>query len=325
MNNEIIINNVDPQQILINGGGAQAYGIVDVLVNGISVVTNNIANVEVPTKTSELINDSGFITTETDPTVPSYIKNITQANINSWNNKQDLLVSGTNIKTLNNTSLLGSGNIDLSGDNYIAGNGIDINNGVISNTITSYNDLTDLPTIPTETSQLINNSNFVISSELSEVAFNGNYNALSGTPEIPDSTSDLINDSNFAVTSETNTFTANQIITGDLLITGNSNINKFNTSEIINGKWINDSIIYRKTIAVTLPNNTSATINTGLIDENVININGYVKSGTIVYPVNFNNSTTQISTYYNNGNLIIEDNFDGSNYSGYITMEYYKS
>ena len=62
MNNEIIINNVDPQQILINGGGAQAYGIVDVLVNGISVVTNNVANVEVPTKTSELVNDSGFIT-----------------------------------------------------------------------------------------------------------------------------------------------------------------------------------------------------------------------------------------------------------------------
>ena len=29
--------------------------------------------------------------------------------------KQDTLVSGTNIKTINNTSLLGSGNIDISG------------------------------------------------------------------------------------------------------------------------------------------------------------------------------------------------------------------
>ena len=253
MNNEIIINNVDPQQILINGGGAQAYGIVDVLVNGISVVTNNVANVNVPTKTSELINDSGFITTETDPTVPSYIKNITQANINSWNNKQDLLVSGTNIKTLNNTSLLGSGNIDLSGDNYIAGNGININNGVISNTITSYNDLTDLPTIPTETSQLINNSNFVVSSELSEVAFNGNYNALSGTPEIPDSTSDLINDSNFAVTNANNNFSASQSITGNLEITGESNLNKFSNNEILIGKWIDGKNLYRKSFSLTLP------------------------------------------------------------------------
>jgi hypothetical protein len=30
-------------------------------------------------------------------------------------NKQDTLVSGTNIKTINNQSLLGSGNIDIQG------------------------------------------------------------------------------------------------------------------------------------------------------------------------------------------------------------------
>ena len=46
---------------------------------------------EMPTKTSDLTNDSGFITdyTETDPTVPNYVKNITQANITSWNNKSN--------------------------------------------------------------------------------------------------------------------------------------------------------------------------------------------------------------------------------------------
>ena len=32
----------------------------------------------------------------------------------TWNQKQDALVSGTNIKTINNTSLLGSGNLDIS-------------------------------------------------------------------------------------------------------------------------------------------------------------------------------------------------------------------
>ena len=326
MNNEIIINNVDPQQILINGGGAQAYGIVDVLVNGISVVTNNVANVNVPTKTSELINDSGFITTETDPTVPSYIKNITQANINSWNNKQDLLVSGTNIKTLNNTSLLGSGNIDLSGDNYIAGNGININNGVISNTITSYNDLTDLPTIPTETSQLINNSNFVVSSELSEVAFNGNYNALSGTPEIPDSTSDLINDSNFAVTNANNNFSASQSITGNLEITGESNLNKFSNNEILIGKWIDGKNLYRKSFSLTLPNNTTGNINTNFTTESIKNIIGSVSDGVRVYLINYHDQTThdEINTYYSNSYINFETNFDGSNYTGYVTLEYTK-
>ena len=44
--------------------------------------------------------------------------------------KQDTLVSGTNIKTINNTSLLGSGNITTP--TYTAGTGIDITNGVIS-------------------------------------------------------------------------------------------------------------------------------------------------------------------------------------------------
>lgn len=43
----------------------------------------------IPTKTSDLVNDSGFITEETDPTVPSHVKGITQDNITSWNNKSD--------------------------------------------------------------------------------------------------------------------------------------------------------------------------------------------------------------------------------------------
>lgn len=58
----------------------------------IASLSNNKADKsEMPTKTSDLTNDSGFITnyTETDPTVPNYVKNITQANITSWNNKSD--------------------------------------------------------------------------------------------------------------------------------------------------------------------------------------------------------------------------------------------
>lgn len=49
--------------------------------------------------------------------------------------KQDTLVSGTNIKTINNESLLGSGNINIQGgggSSYTAGTGIDITNNVIS-------------------------------------------------------------------------------------------------------------------------------------------------------------------------------------------------
>lgn len=57
----------------------------------------------------------------TDSTATGYIKNkpsisnITSSDISNWNGKQDQLVSGTNIKTINNQSLLGSGNIAISG------------------------------------------------------------------------------------------------------------------------------------------------------------------------------------------------------------------
>ena len=40
-------------------------------------------------------------------------KFVTAANKTTWNNKQDALVSGTNIKTVNNNSLLGAGNINI--------------------------------------------------------------------------------------------------------------------------------------------------------------------------------------------------------------------
>lgn len=205
-NQEIEINNTTPQSlnvsqpetqtILIDGGGS-VIGITDVLVNGVTVVSGNIAYITVPTKTSELINNSGFITSETDPTVPSYVKAISLADINNWNNKQNALVSGSNIKTINNESLLGSGNINITGTQYSAGDGISIENDIISNTITNYNDLTDLPTIPTKTSDLLNDNNYVSEDELSDVAFDGSYTSLSNTPEIPDSTSQLVNDSNF--------------------------------------------------------------------------------------------------------------------------------
>ena len=66
--------------------------------NGTNVATftsnsasNTTPNITVPTKTSELENDSGFLKsyTETDPTVPDVVKNITQNDINNWNNKVD--------------------------------------------------------------------------------------------------------------------------------------------------------------------------------------------------------------------------------------------
>ena len=64
----------------------------------------------IPTKTSDLNNDSGFITKD----VNNLTNYTTTTDLNSLlAGKQDNLVSGTSIKTINTASLLGSGDISL--------------------------------------------------------------------------------------------------------------------------------------------------------------------------------------------------------------------
>lgn len=62
----------------------------------------------------------------------------------------------------------------------------------------SYNDLLNKPTIPSKTSDLANDSNFVAGTSLASVAISGSYNDLSNKPTIPSKISDLTNDSDFA-------------------------------------------------------------------------------------------------------------------------------
>ena len=71
--------------------------------------------------------------------------------------KQDTLISGTNIKTINNESILGSGNITIQGggSTYTAGDGIDITNDVIS--VTGKVDTTTYETYTAATATAIGN------------------------------------------------------------------------------------------------------------------------------------------------------------------------
>lgn len=82
---------------------------------------------KIPTLTSQLTNDSNFVTNEwvlaqlqsyvTSSALESILEEyITEANVDAkLNSKQDTLVSGTNIKTINGQSILGSGNITIEG------------------------------------------------------------------------------------------------------------------------------------------------------------------------------------------------------------------
>ena len=81
------------------GGGA---------VTSVNGQTGDVT-IDVPTKTSDLTNDSGFVTSDYHDST-----------------KQDALKSGTNIKTINGKSILGSGNLEISGG---GGSGVNTTNG----------------------------------------------------------------------------------------------------------------------------------------------------------------------------------------------------
>lgn len=109
------IKTINGQDILGSGnldisGGTTDYNQLTnkPQINSVELSGNkSLEDLGVPTKTSELTNDSGFLTSIPD-------EYVTETELNAGlGNKQDSLVSGTNIKTVNGESLLGSGNIDI--------------------------------------------------------------------------------------------------------------------------------------------------------------------------------------------------------------------
>lgn len=124
-------------------------------------------------------------------TLPAKANDV-QAKVNELvDDKQDTLVSGSNIKTINNTSILGSGNIDIQGGGtYTAGDGIDITSGVISvdNTVALK---TDLPTV--------NNATLTIQKNGTNVqTFTANASSnVTANITVPTNTNELTNGAGF--------------------------------------------------------------------------------------------------------------------------------
>ena len=134
---------------------------------------------EIPTKTSDLTNDSNYIT-------PSYHDAT----------KQDVLVSGTNIKTINNQDILGSGNIEVESSSAVWGS----ITGELHNQLDLHNELqakADLTDLPTKTSELFNDSGYI-------------------TNEYHDATKqDVIN--NLDIINNNLKFSSNEIVVGEYL------------------------------------------------------------------------------------------------------------
>lgn len=106
---------------------ANSYQWSDASVTSVNWQTGDVS-LSIPTNTSDLTNDSWFVTNQVSDdsyssnwngdTTHAPSKNAMYNKINSLdtdlNNKQDTLVSWTNIKTINGESVLGSGDISVS-------------------------------------------------------------------------------------------------------------------------------------------------------------------------------------------------------------------
>ena len=112
----------------------------------------------IPTKTSELNNDSGFITNA-----------VTSLDGNT---------GAVTLKTINNNSIIGSGNITISsgqatdvkinGTSITSSNVADIKtNGTYNATSNKIATMSDIPTVPTNVSSFTNDSGYITSSSLS--------------------------------------------------------------------------------------------------------------------------------------------------------------
>ncbi|MEP5202237.1 MAG: tail fiber domain-containing protein [Cyclobacteriaceae bacterium] len=163
----------------------------------------------IPTATSQLTNDSGFVTSADD------------ADADASNELQNLSFDGSNLNISSGTGLDVSGWDTNSSDDFDG----------------DYGSLTNQPTIPTATSQLTNDSGFVTSAddadadasnELQNLSFDGSnlnissgtgldvsgwdtnssddfdgdYGSLTNQPTIPTATSQLTNDSGFVTSAD---------------------------------------------------------------------------------------------------------------------------
>ena len=112
--------------------------ITGITMNGVSKGTSGVVDLgTVITDISgkqDVIDSSHKLSADLVDDTSTTNKFVTASDKSTWSGKQDALVSGTNIKTINNESILGSGNITIQGggSSYTAGDNIDITNDVIS-------------------------------------------------------------------------------------------------------------------------------------------------------------------------------------------------
>lgn len=149
------------------------------LENDSGFITDN----DIPTKLSSFTNDVGYITsyTETDPTVPSWAKQSTKPTYTA--SEVGALPSSTVIPTVNNSTITIKKNTSDTGNSFTtnASTGKTINLGL--STVASTGSYDDLQDTPTNISEFTNDVGYLTSHQslaglVASVSYNDNYNLI---------------------------------------------------------------------------------------------------------------------------------------------------
>lgn len=133
-----------------------AQGITAIKINGTEVTPdgNLVVDIPIPTDLADFTNSVGYVVKSVSDLANYYLKSEIDAKLKA---KQDSLVSGTSLKTINGETLLGSGNISTSG----GGASVTVDTELSSTSTNPVQNKVVKAAIPTKTSQLTNDSNFL--------------------------------------------------------------------------------------------------------------------------------------------------------------------
>ena len=229
---------------------------------------------------------------------------------NALNSKQETLVSGTNIKTVNNNSLLGSGNIEVQ-ESLVSGTNIKTVNN---------NSLLGSGNVEVQES-LVSGTNIK--------TVNNNSLLGSGNVEVQET---LVSGTNIK------TINNNSILgSGNITIQGGggSSLN-YSTTEQVVGTWIDGKPLYQITVIKTANSYTNylyelSDLGIYNIDIMIIDLGGstvhymptdYVGYASISYYVN---SSDRAHVYLNGAGQLAIQNQNTNNRTYYITLKYTKT
>jgi hypothetical protein len=98
----------------------------------------------------------------------------------------------------------------------------------------------------------------------------------------------------------------------------------YETSEKDSGwRWIDDSIIYMKTISLgALPNSSTKNVAHGASIDQLIKIEGAAEGASNQIPLPYYHATNGVDIKVNNTNVVIVTTDNKSTYTGYVTLFY---